>query len=203
MTGISRRTLMGRAVAGLALAQLPLAARAEAALGVTLAAQGDARLRRAGSEQPLRPDQPLYEGDQARTGAGSFAALHLNTATRINLGPDSSLAIDRFVADMGGQITVGGAMVFDRPDDLPPLDLTVRTAFAQIGVRGTRFFLGPSKGVFAVFVDRGEVTVRALGTTRRLRAGEGVEVRAKGAAPREVVTWGQARIDAAFASVGL
>ena len=97
-------------------------------------------------------------------------------------------------------------MVFDRPENLRPLDLTVRSTFARIGVRGTRFFAGPSKGVFAVFVERGSVEVsgsaRGAGSTRILGPGEGVDItRAGRAGP--VVRWGQARIDAAFASVGL
>lgn len=129
----------------------------------------------------------------------------LAPATRINLGPDSEIGIDSFTASLGGQISLGGAMVFDRPEDLPPIDLTVRSAFARIGVRGTPFFAGPSKGVFAVFVARGSVRVGApggFGSARILGPGEGVDI-ARPGRPGPVVRWGQARVDAAFASVGL
>lgn len=190
------------------LASLPLTLASRAALaaepiGVSVKARGAARLQRAGQIRALQPGAPLFERDVVRTLEDGFAELLLKTATQINLGPQSELEIDQFVADIGGQITLGGAMAFDRPEELPPIELNVRTAFAQIGVRGTRFFAGPSAEYFAVFVERGEVTVHALGSTRRLGPGDGVEIRLKGAAPTEVVKWGAARIRAAFASVGL
>ncbi len=197
---LTRRTL---------IASLPLATAfagpgfAAAQIGVSVRARGTSTLQQGGVIRALTPNAQLFERDIVRTEDDGFAELMLNTATQINLGPQSEVEIDQFVADIGGVITLGGAMAFDRPEDLPPLDLTIRTAFAQIGVRGTRFFAGPSKGVFAVFVDRGTVSVRALGSTRTLGAGDGVEVRLKGAAPREVVKWAPARIKAAFASVGL
>lgn len=190
------------------LASLPLVLTASPALaadeiGVSVAARGGSLLEHQGQIAPLTPGVLLYERDVVRTADDGFAELLLNTATQINLGPQSEVEIDKFVADIGGLITLGGAMAFDRPDDLPPVELTIRTAFAQIGVRGTRFFAGPSKGVFAVFVDRGAVTVQAGGVTRALGAGDGVDIALPGDPPSEVTTWGAARIAAAFASVGL
>jgi hypothetical protein len=164
---------------------------------------GHGTLERAGAVNPLEADLALFEGDLVRTGPEAFAELLLTTATRINLGPQSEIGIDRFVADLGGDISIGGAMVFDRPDDLVPIDLTVRTAFAQIGVRGTRFFVGPSNGAYAVFTERGQVTVTVGDTTRTLGPGDGVNISPEGRPPGEVVKWGAARIVAAFASVGL
>ncbi|MES2664636.1 MAG: FecR family protein [Pseudomonadota bacterium] len=190
------------------LASLPLVltaapARAAEEIGVSVAARGGSLLEHGSQITPLRPGALLYERDVVRTADDGFAELLLNTATQINLGPQSHIEIDRFVADIGGLITLGGAMAFDRPDDLPQVELTIRTTFAQIGVRGTRFFAGPGKGVFAVFVDRGAVTVQAAGVSRRLGAGEGVDIALPGDPPGEVVRWGAARIAAAFASVGL
>lgn len=203
----SRRRFLTGATAALAAAGGGFGpagpAHAAGEIGVSVRAQGAGQLFRQGGLATLRAGYALFEADRIATGADGLAELRLNTDTTINLGPESEITIDRYLAEMGGVIQIGGAIVFDRPDDLPPIDLTVRTAFAQIGVRGTRFFCGPSKGLFSVFVDRGSVSVRALGTTRIVTAGEGVEVAAKGAAPRPVVKWGQARIDAAFASVGL
>ena len=198
----SRRSLL---ISGAALGAfgLPLVARAAGPIGTTMAVQGQGQITRAKVVATLNPHDALMEGDQVATGPGSFALLELFTQTRINLGPDSRFGIDRFVADLGGEITIGGAMVFDRPDDLPKLDLTLRNTFAQIGVRGTRFFAGPSKGVFSVFVERGEVQVGAAGQTVALRAGEGVEVAEAGGPPGPVVQWKAARIKSAFASVGL
>lgn len=189
----------------LAAPALLLAGRSLAAspVGVTLALTGQATLARDKAENTLRPDDPLNEGDTVTTAAASMAVLELFTETRINLGPETRFTVDRFIADLGGTITVGGAMVFDRPETLPPLDLEVQTSFARIGVRGTRFFAGPSNGVFGVFVQRGRVEVTAAGQTRQIGAGEGVNIVAPEAAPSAVAHWGEARVAEAFASVGL
>lgn len=173
------------------------------AIGTTLDLTGSVQLARAGASLALHKADPLQEGDEVATAAASTAALELFTKTHINLGADSRLLIDRFLAEMGGTVTVGGAMVFDRPDDLPKIELTVQNAFAQIGVRGTRFFAGPSKGVYGIFVARGAVEVRAGGEIRRLGAGDGVDIAAPGAVPSAVAQWKEPRIKAAFESVGL
>jgi ferric-dicitrate binding protein FerR (iron transport regulator) len=176
-------------------------------IGYAVRTAGTPSLQRAQSLYPLHARDAIYEGDIVRTDRRSLAELMLAEMTRISLGANSELAIDSFTASLGGQVSLGGAMVFDRPEDLPPIDLTIRSAFARIGVRGTRFFAGPSNGVFAVFVARGSVEVRTGGlfarSTRILGPGEGVDIARPGGKPGPVVRWGQARIDAAFASVGL
>jgi ferric-dicitrate binding protein FerR (iron transport regulator) len=114
------------------------------------------------------------------------------------------LLVDSFIAGQGGTLELGlGRMVFDRPEGLPKVDVAVRTAFGMIGVRGTKFFCGPSKTAFAVFVEHGSVSVEGAGVTRVVAAGEGVEFGKPGDAPTEPVNWGQARIAEAYASVGL
>ncbi len=179
--------------------------RAADGIGHAVRTAGAPVLQRAESVLDLRPRDAVFEGDIVRTDGRSLAELMLAGATRINLGLNTEFEIDSFTADLGGEVSLGGAMVFDRPEDLPPIDLTVRSAFARIGVRGTRFFAGPSNGVFAVFVARGSVEVRSSdgGSARILGPGEGVDIDRAGGRPGPVVRWGQPRIDAAFASVGL
>jgi ferric-dicitrate binding protein FerR (iron transport regulator) len=200
----SRRLLL---VAGASLALFGRQSHAQGGIGHVVRTAGAPNLQRARRLYPLHRDDAVFVGDTVRTDGRSLAELMLAEATVIDLGPNSALTIDSFTASLGGQISLGGAMVFDRPEDLPPIDLTVRSAFARIGVRGTRFFAGPSKGVFAVFVARGSVEVgmpgRTGGPTRVLGPGDGVDIARAGGRPGEVVRWGQARIDAAFASVGL
>ncbi len=198
---MERRTFIaGAAAAGFLL---PLPASAALSIGRSVKARGTATLLRAEAASRLAPGADLFEGDTVKTGAKSFAELVLKTATQINLGPDSEVGIDRFVANMGGVINVGGAIAFDRPENLSPLDLNVNTAFARIGVRGTRFFAGPSKGVYAVFVDRGSVNVRSGWSVRRLNAGDGVDIPEAGGRLGKVAQWGEPRIVAAFKSVGV
>lgn len=201
---VTRRFILG--VLPLAMAVPPgLAAAQDPDIGIAVALTGTGAVRRDGRDWALATGMAIADGDRVRTGAESFAELLLYSETRINLGPQADFAIDRFVADVGGTLTVGaGAMVFDRPDDLPPLDLTLQVGFAQIGVRGTRFFVGPSQGEVAVFVERGSVGVGngADGRPVTLRAGEGIALPAPGGTPGPVTRWGQARIAAAFAAAG-
>lgn len=194
---ISRRTLLTSAAAfGLARTAL-----AHEPIGKTTSLSGSGTQVTGGKEQALKAGALLYVGDKVRTAKESLASLTLRVSTDIYLGQESEITIDKFLADMGGVISVGGAIVFDRPDSLPPTDITIQTAYGEIGVRGTRFFAGPSKGSFAVFVARGTVTVSNAGVTRTLNAGDGVDMK-EGAAPSEAAKWKQPRIDAAFASVG-
>ncbi|MCB1390632.1 MAG: FecR domain-containing protein [Rhodobacteraceae bacterium] len=198
MPSLSRRTLL------LTAAALPLArpVRADARLGEVIDVTGSGTLVRAGATLPLAPGLALMEGDMASTGEDGLALLFLNEETRINLGLSSSIELASYLSEVGGTINVGGALVFERPGTRPPVDLRFVTAFGEIGVRGTRFFVGPSRGDYAVFVDRGRVEVSNAGETRVLAAGEGCSLY-EGAAPGPVSAWGEARIAEAFAGLGL
>ncbi|MCW1933031.1 FecR domain-containing protein [Pararhodobacter zhoushanensis] len=199
MTVFSRRTLLMTA-AGLPLS-LPAFASTPSRLGEVLETTGPGDLIRDGQRLPLAPGLALQDGDTAETGDSGLALLLLDERTRIALGTNSHIELATFLSEIGGTIRVGGAMVFDRPDDLPALDARFVTAFGEIGVRGTRFFVGWSRGDYAVFVQRGQVSVSNAGVTRLLNAGEGCTL--SDGAPSEVTLWGEARIDEAFASLGL
>ncbi len=200
MMSLSRRVFLSLSALGI-LAKPSFAAPEP--VGITKEISGEVRITQNGEILALNLEDPLFVGDALATAANGFAALELYSKTQVQLGPQAEFMIDNYAADIGGIITVGGAMVFDRPDDLPKIDLVVQNAFAQIGVRGTRFFAGPSKGVYGVFVARGSVTVAAGGETRVLNAGDGVDISAEGAPPSAAAQWKAPRIEAAFASVGL
>lgn len=179
---------------------LSLPAAADTRMGEAAEVTGPSRLVTGQGASDLTQGAPLHEGDQVLTGPNALALLLLTPETRLHLGPDTALTLTQDLASAGGTLMLGGAMVFDRPPGGPALTLV--TAFGEIGVRGTRFFVGPSNDAFAVFVDRGQVEVTAEGVTVTLNAGEGTEL-AEGAPPAPPVAWGAARISAAFASVGL
>jgi ferric-dicitrate binding protein FerR (iron transport regulator) len=179
---------------------LALPAGADTRMGEVAEVRGPARLITGAGAQDLTTGAPLHQGDQVLTGPNALALLLLTPETRIYLGPDSALTLTQDLAAAGGQLMLGGALVFDRPPGGAPL--TLATAFGEIGVRGTRFFVGPSRDVFAVFVDRGEVRVTAEGVTVTLTAGQGTEL-AEGQPPAAPAAWGAARIAEAFGSVGL
>ena len=64
------------------------------------------------------------------------------------------------MVDRGGVLLLErGALLFDRQDGAKASGGIVRTPFAMIAARGTRFFVGPSNDVIGVFVERGSVSV--------------------------------------------
>lgn len=170
-------------------------------VGKAVSIDGVVALEREKSSVDLLVDDVLMLQDNVLTRENGFAELLLDDKTRVNLGADSQLLTEQFIVDQGGVMSIGGAMLFDRPEGLPPVDMTIKSAFGMIGVRGTRFFAGPTRGKFSVFVDRGSVEVSAAGVSRLLSAGEGVDFVAPGDPPGEVVSWGEARIEEAFALV--
>nr|WP_275788152.1 FecR family protein [Rhizobium gei] len=177
--------------------------RASPVIGKAADIRGKANVRRATKEQGLEKGGPIMTEDYVLTGADSFADLQLDD-TRLLLGSKTELLIDSFIASQGGTMELGtGQMVFDRPEGLPRIDLALRTTFGMIGVRGTKFFAGPNRGVFAVFVEHGQVSVEGGGVQRLVGAGEGIEIAKPGDAPNETVVWKEARIAEAYASVGL
>ncbi len=202
MTNVTRRSALATLGAAVPAFAFTNSASASEGIGMTVELVGRGKLISGGRETRLKVGATLNEGDTVKTGEEALALLMLNTETRINMGPETEITMAQYLADMGGTITVGGAIVLDRPDDQPKIDLTFKTEFGEIGVRGTRFFFGPSKGKMAVFVQRGKVKVTNAGVTRRLRAGDGTDLEA-GKPPTKVAKWKEPRIQAAFELLGL
>ncbi len=204
-----RQTLIGRRafIAGCALVAGGLAAiptQASTVIGKASDVRGKVNLKRAEKQEGLATGGQIMDNDFVATGSDSFADLALVGDTRILLGSKTELLLDSFIAGQGGTMELGmGQMVFDRPEGLPKIDLALRTTFGMIGVRGTKFFAGPNRGVFAVFVEHGQVAVDAGGVQRLVNAGEGIEIARPGEAPNKTVKWKEARIVEAYASAGL
>jgi ferric-dicitrate binding protein FerR (iron transport regulator) len=126
----------------------------------------------------------------------------LGADTTIRLGERAHLVIDQFLSTTGGEISLqSGPMLFDRPSGSRPIPMKIKSPYGLIAVRGTKFFAGPSNGVFGVFVDHGSVLVSGGGSDVLLQAGEGTNLSGPGAKPTAAVMWGQQRIKAALDSV--
>jgi ferric-dicitrate binding protein FerR (iron transport regulator) len=193
---ITRRLLLGAACASV----WPTAAHA-APSGSVVALVGQGFAERSTVRHVLAPKAEVFVGDLIETGAGSRLALRLGRATQLRLGAQARMRIDRFIWDAGGVLELeSGAMAFDGPMRRDR-EITVRSPFGLIAVRGTHFFAGPSNGVFGVFVARGLVRVTGAGKSVDVIAGRGTNIAAPGAAPSDPAIWGQPRIRQAFASV--
>lgn len=181
---------------------LPLPVWAAADLGIVETTEGKAWA--AGSPaRDLVAQAAVFLGDEIGTGAESRLAMLLAGSTRILMGPQTTLTIDQFTAEAGGELVLGeGAMLFDRAEDAPKTPVQLSTAFGLIAVRGTRFFAGPSRDKFGVFVERGEVRLSGGGVEVAILPGFGSDIAAPGQAPSQPAPWKPSRIAAAMALVG-
>lgn len=194
-------------VAGVAAALLvgfwALTGQAEpTAAGEVLDLRGSAEALRDESPRDLAPEDAVFVGDLVATAEKSMIEMRLGTDSTLRLGASTRLRIENFMIEEGGEIFLdSGALFVDKDPDSKARPITVDSAFGQIAVRGTRFFVGPTNGTFSVFLERGALDVTAAGVTVSLKAGEGTEIAAPGSAPGPARPWGPERIAAAMALV--
>jgi hypothetical protein len=197
-----RRGLLYAAIGAILPALKAGPASAAEEVGSVQEVKGDAFAEADGRRRNLERAAPLFLKDMVGTGPEGRLVLHLGSATTLQLGSSARLTIDRFLVNVGGNISLqSGPILFDRPEDAAPVDMQFHSSFGLIAVRGTRFFAGPSAGVFGVFVARGAVAVSAAGTEVLVRAGEGTNIAQPGVAPSAPTPWGAERIRNAMQSV--
>ena len=139
------------AVAALCCALVTLLAGvAEAAspsIGLVKVAEGTASVQRGDQTLPARAGLALMEGDVLRTGRDGRLGAVLRDDTRVSLGPDTEIRIDRFLfAPAQGQLALVLKMIrgvaayaSGKIAKLSPDAVRVETPVAIVGVRGTRF----------------------------------------------------------------
>jgi ferric-dicitrate binding protein FerR (iron transport regulator) len=197
---INRRTALGGFAACTGVAAIG-EARAETPAGSVIAVTGAAVAMLGAARRDLAPNGRVFIGDRIATSQGARANIRLGTSTDLRLGEQARVTIDRFIVDAGGVITLGQGAVLIEKNPASGDSLSIRSSYGLIAVRGTRFFAGPSNGVFGVFVARGRVAVQAGGREVLLAAGEGTDIANPGDPPGAVRRWSEARISAALAQV--
>jgi hypothetical protein len=204
MENTSRR--YAAVLAGLAaILAIPVVRAGAAALraGEVDTTRGECFARAGSARRTLQPKADVFVGDAVGTGIESSLGLSLGKATTVRLGPEVELRIDRFLINAGGVLTLEkGAILYDHDLKDGPDSTAVRSPFGLIAVRGTRFFAGPSNGVFGVFVERGEVVVVGVSTAVTLTRGLGTNIAAPGAEPTVPAVWAPQRIMAAMRQFG-
>ena len=106
---------------------------------------GSAFIVRAGAQIPAQVGQTVFEADGIRTGVDGKIGVTLNDDTRLSLGPNSELKLERFMytpAESGFGLVlkfVRGAATYvsGRIAKLAPDSIRLETPAAIIGVRGT------------------------------------------------------------------
>lgn len=111
------------------------------------ASRGTAWLERAGTRLPATVGTPVRPDDVVVTGADGAVGITFADDSRLSIGPDTTLAIDRFTFNptshegthetslrRGTLAAVSGKLARQSPDAMK-----VRTPAAVLGVRGTEF----------------------------------------------------------------
>ena len=172
------------------------------AIGIVAEMRGRALAELNEQRRSLGFNSSVFLGDRLKTAEDSRLAVLLAEKTRLRLGANTTVTIDKFIAEAGGELSLGsGALLIEAPVNSLPEGLTVESPFALIAVRGTVFFAGLINGVFGVFVKSGSLDVTAAGKTVRLKKGEGTDIAKVGDPPGPVKKWGKAKINKAFALV--
>ena len=121
----------------------------DAIAGRIKSAAGTVSIVRHGAVVPAQAGQPLFESDAVRTGADGRAGIMLRDETRMALGPNTDVRIDRFLYSPGqGRLGVVlkiaqglVAYVSGRIAKLSPEAVRLETPSAILGVRGTKMVI--------------------------------------------------------------
>jgi len=122
---------------------------AQAGPGMVKSAKGDVTIKREGATLIAKPGSLLQVSDTIVTGPDSTVGITLEDGTLLSAGPNSSLALNKFLFDsttnkgtldatlkQGTLAVVSGKLSKTSPDAV-----TYRTPTTILGVRGTEFVI--------------------------------------------------------------
>jgi len=123
----------------------PVVAQERPVAGRIKISTGSAFIVREGAQTPAQVGQIVFEADGIRTGTDGKIGITLTDDTRLSLGPNSELKLERFLytpAESGFGLVlkfVKGAATYvsGRIAKLAPDSIRLETPAAIIGVRGT------------------------------------------------------------------
>ena len=141
----THRRWLGVLVLIMSAAGTPALAQEHTAAGRIKVASGSAFIVREGAQIPAQVGEVVFEADGLRTGADGKVGVTLKDDTRVALGPNSELRLERFIyapSDHGfGLILkfISGAATYvsGRIAKLAPDSIRLETPAAIVGVRGT------------------------------------------------------------------
>jgi hypothetical protein len=144
---MNRRILA--AVSVMMLAAVPAFAQQPAAAGRIKVVSGSVQIVRGGALVPAQVGQSVFEADALRTGSDGRVGITLQDDTRVSLGPDSEMRLDRFLyAPADGRIGLAlkfvrgiAAYVSGHIAKLAHDAIRLETPAAIVGVRGTTLAL--------------------------------------------------------------
>jgi len=163
-------------------------AAAQETIGAVSRIQGEASGTRGGATRTLSLSASVFLNEVVSTGEAARLEITFTDNTRLTLGEKAQLTFDRY----SGQLS-----------KLARSDVSVTTAVATLGIRGTEFWGGPiDDQVLGVFLIEGVVSVsNAAGEQILTQPGQGTNIATPGAAPGPVTFWPQDKVNRAIATV--
>jgi len=169
---------------GLAASAAPAATDTQVGAVLARDYSGAVGTRTGGEEQQLFFDLPVYSAERVDTDAEASTALNFLDSTHLQVGPNSSVVLDRFVYDPERH-TGEAAITFSRglfrfvTGEMKNKDgFDLRTPSATLAIRGTKFIVFvAADGRSDISVIEGEVLVRSCdGASHLIGPGESVTV---------------------------
>ena len=185
-------------------------AAAQEAIGVVSRIQGEARGTRGGTTRALGLNASVFLNETVSTGEAARLEVTFNDDTRLTIGEKAKLTLDTYVFDPAAgsgtiKFGVAGALRFvsGKLTKLASADVSVTTAVATLGIRGTEFWGGPiDDQALGVFLVQGAVSVsNAAGEQILRQPGQGTNIATPGSAPGPVTIWPQDKVNRAVATV--
>jgi hypothetical protein len=180
----------------------------ETSIGTVRRVQAQVDALRAADILKLSVAAPLEANDLLRSGERARLEAELVDGTKLTLGESAELKLDNFVYDpensarnrliariKGAFLFVGGKV------EGAGSEVTIITANAVMGVRGTTFWGGPIDNAYGVLALSGVVTVSTNAGSVTLTEGQGTMITAADAPPDAPKTWPGAKRDRAIATV--
>jgi hypothetical protein len=185
-------------------------AAAQEAIGAVSRIQGEAHGTRGGTTRALGLNASVFLNETVSTGEAARLEVTFIDDTRLTIGEKAKLTLDTYVFDPAagsGTIKFGvvGALRFlsGKVTKLASSDVSVTTAVATLGIRGTEFWGGPiDDQALGVFLIQGAVSVsNAAGEQILRQPGQGTNIATPGSAPGPVTIWPQDKVNRAVATV--
>jgi hypothetical protein len=151
----------------------------------------------------------IFMNEKLTTGGRTRLELTFVEGTRLTVGDNASVTVDRFLYQPRGLGNAFDAVVIGpfrfisgKLDKTGGSTSTVKTAFATIGVRGTNFWGGPIDGHSGVVLFSGAVTVtNPSGSVELSKPGQGTNIITRNLLPSAVTTWPKDKVARALATV--
>lgn len=181
---------------------------AETHIGTVKRVQAQVDALRAADVLPLKIASSLQADDLLRSGKNARLEAEFVDGTKLTLGETAELKLDSYVYDpenatrnrliakiTGAFLYVGGKV------ETPGAEISIITADAVMGVRGTTFWGGPIDSAYGVLALSGVVTVTTNGGSVTLTDGQGTMVTSADAPPGQPSVWPVQKRSRAIAAV--